>query len=81
MEQIIKDMLLADGFEKAFIGVGERCGQPDLAVYDRGKCLEILQADQNMSYEEAEEFFEFNVLGAWVGEQTPMFVDREGVDT
>jgi hypothetical protein len=52
-----------------------------LAVYDRGKCLKILQADQNMSYEEAEEFFEFNVLGAWVGEQTPMFVDREGVTT
>ena len=77
----MEDMLLADGFEKAFIGVGERCGQPDLAVYDRRKCLEILQTDQNMSYEEAEEFFEFNVLGSWVGEQTPMFVDREGVDT
>ena len=26
----MEDMLLADGFEKAFIGVGERCGQPDL---------------------------------------------------
>ncbi len=73
-----EELLLADGFEKAFIGVGERCGQPDLAVYDRAKCLEILQTDQNMSYEEAEEFFEFNVWGSWVGEKTPMFVDCEG---
>ena len=77
----MEDMLLADGFEAAFIGIGERCGQPDVAVYDRDKCLEILQSDQGMRYEEAEEFFEFNVLGAWVGEQTPMFVDPVKEDT
>ena len=31
-----------------------------------------------MTQEEANEFFEFNVVGAWVGEQTPIFVDFEG---
>ena len=67
-------MLLADGFDAAFIGSGERCGQPTLAVYDRDKCIEILQG-QGMSYDEAQEYFDFNVVGAWVGEQTPIFVD------
>jgi hypothetical protein len=26
-----------------------------------------------MSHEEAEEFFEFNVIGSWVGDYTPCF--------
>jgi len=32
-----------------------------------------------MTDEEAMEFFEFNVVGAWVGEETPIFV-REMYD-
>mgnify|MGYP001460319539 FL=1 len=68
------NILLADGFDAALIGTGERCGQPTLAVYDREKCIEILQG-QGMSYDEAQEYFDFNVVGAWVGEQTPIFVD------
>ena len=29
--------------------------------------------EQDMTLEEAKEFFEFNVLGAWVGNGTPCF--------
>ena len=29
---------------------------------------------EDMSYEEAVEFFEFNVTGAYVGEHTPAFL-------
>ncbi len=68
------ELLLADGFDDALIGTGERCGQPTIAVYDREKCIEILQS-QGMSYEEAHEYFDFNVVGAWVGDQTPIFVN------
>jgi len=69
-------ILFADGFDKALLGVGSRCGQPEIAVYNTGKCISILQ-EQGMNYEEAIEFFEFNVVGAWVGEKTPIFVDLE----
>ncbi len=34
-------MLLAYGFEGAFIGVATRCGQPTLAVYSSDKCINI----------------------------------------
>ena len=42
-----------------------------------------MEKRDGMTQEEALEFFEFNVVGAWVGEQTPIFVclgdiDREG---
>jgi len=71
-------MLTADGFDDALIGVGERCGCPDLAVYDANKCLEIL-VESGMDSEEALEYFEFNTLGAWVGDSTPIFVWKKTI--
>lgn len=68
--------LLADGYEEAFIGMVERCGQPSLACYDAEKCLEILMKRDGMTYEEAQSWFEFNTLGAWVGENTPVYLTR-----
>lgn len=70
-----EDALLADGFEEALIGVSYRAGQPAVACYDYNNCIEILM-EQGMSDDEALEYFEYNVLGAWVGESTPVFVDR-----
>lgn len=65
-------ILLADGFEDALLGFVEVAGRSLVALYDRNKCIQILMED-NLSYEDAEEFFEFNVLGAYVGEYTPAF--------
>jgi hypothetical protein len=65
-------VLLADGFEDAFVGIGRQFGKP-IAVYDRLKCIDILKED--MSEEEAEEYFQFNVEGSYVGESTPIFLE------
>ena len=69
-----EEALLADGFEDAFLGVSEVFGRPPLATYDRDKCIDILIQRDGMTYEEAEEYFDFNVRGAWVGESTPIYV-------
>ena len=66
------DLLFLDGFDDALIGVSSRFGQPTVALYDLDKILESLMA-QGMSHEEAEEYFSFNIIGAWVGEMTPAF--------
>lgn len=76
LAEIDEGILTADGFDDALLGYAERCGQPVLAVYDRDKCIEILMKRDGASYEEAVEFFEFNVVGAWVGERTPLFLCR-----
>lgn len=70
------DALLADGFEAALIGIARRCGQPSLAVYDISKCIKILEKRHKLSNEEAWEYFDFNVAGSWVGENTPIFFDK-----
>lgn len=70
-------MLYADGFEKAIIGIGKRCSQPDIVAYDTEKILEILQNRDGMTELEAVEYFEFNIAGAWVGEETPIFIEKK----
>jgi len=67
-------ILLADGLDEAFIGIGWQFNTP-LAVYDRDKCIEILES-QGMTPEEAQEYFYFNTQGAYVGEQTPIFIEK-----
>lgn len=67
------ECLLADGFEDALIGlVDGACRQP-VACYDFARCVEILMA-RGMSEEDAIEYLDFNTLGAYVGEYTPLFL-------
>jgi len=66
-----EDILKADGFDDAVIGIETNSMR---LVYSVSKCLAILEAD-GMDYEEAREYFDFNVSGAYVGEQTPIWCD------
>ena len=70
----LEDALLADGFEDAFIGFAERCASEPVAVYDYRRAVKVLTERDGMSEEGAEEFLQFNVLGAYVGERTPWFL-------
>ena len=68
--------MVINGYDEAIIGVARRCGQPDLIAYDLEKIIEILVKRDGMSYEEAVEYFEFNIVGAWMGDATPCFIDN-----
>ncbi len=68
-------VITADGFDDALIGIGQQFNR-SIAVYDTGKVIEILMERDGLTEEEAIEHFEFNIIGAWVGEQTPIFVER-----
>ena len=65
--------LMADGFEEALIGFGTRFHNA-VAIYDLNKCLSVLVERVVMNQEEAEEYMDFNVLGAYIGEETPIFL-------
>ena len=64
-----EDLLFADGFDEAIIGVEERAG---VVAYDIDKIIEILMRE--MTEDEAVEYFEFNILGAYMGEKTPVYI-------
>ena len=65
-----EEFLKADGFDDAIIGVNYLNSPPQL-IYSVTKCLKILE--ETMESEEAKEFFDFNVVGAYMGEKTPIF--------
>jgi len=68
--------IYAVGFDDALIGIGRQFNI-NVAVYDYIKCVEILMSRDNMDAEEAIEFMEYNVVGAYVGPRTPVFVEKE----
>ena len=71
-------ILLADGFDEAFLGVGENSEGNPVAIYSIEKCLNILAEqfkDQEDPETDAIDYFEFNVRGSYVGEFTPLFVN------
>ena len=58
-------------YEQAIIG------QDDASlriVYSANKIIEILS--EEMTAEEAEEFYEYNILGAYMGDMTPIYVSE-----
>lgn len=68
-----EDILLADGFETAFVGICRRFSN-SCALYDYQKCVDILVERDKMDYDDAIEYMEYNVLGAYVGRNTPIFL-------
>ena len=72
-------MLIADGFDQAVIGYIDRTNEPRVVVYDREKCIDILSKD--MSRDEAEEYFEYNVAGAYMGAETPAYLHKASIET
>ena len=70
------EIMLADGFDEAFIGVGYQFNKT-IAVYDKQRCLQVLVDRDGMTHDEASEYFEFNVNGSYVGPLTPVFMDKD----
>ena len=61
-----------EDFDPCVVGVARRFNDTVL-VYDIGKVLDMFVA-QGMTEEEADEHFEYNVIGGWLGEGTPIFL-------
>ena len=69
-------MKIWDGYDDCIIGVGTRCGMTDVFIYDKHKMITKLVKRDDMTYDEALEFIDFNIAGAFIGEDTPILVDR-----
>ena len=67
--------LYADGFDKAIIGFAEEWIEVPRVIYSKAKMQDILIEEEGMSVEEALEYLEFNVWGAYVGEGTPIYAN------
>jgi len=71
------ECLLADGFDSALIGITS--GINPVAVYDINQMLTILVKRDKMNIEDALEHLDFNVIGGYVGEKTPIYMDLDKI--
>jgi len=67
------DMLIMEGYNDCIEGVCIQFGKPPCIIYNREKVINTL-VSQGMTIEEAEDFHEFNQAGAYMGENTPVFM-------
>ncbi len=83
-------LLLGEEFDSAIIGMAERINLGPVVAYDTDKLINILantmQVDESeledgetiedKQFELAKEWFDYNIMGAWVGEFTPVFISK-----
>lgn len=76
---IIK-MKKIDGFDDCIIGVVTRIKLTPMLCYDSDKIISKLIREEQMTWEEAHEHFDFNIFGSYVGEDTPCFLTQTNAD-
>jgi len=73
LSEINENAIVLDDFKDALIGYTQNSFFSAVAVYDVEKCISML-IEQGMTPENAVEYFDYNVLGAYFGEHSPIFV-------
>ena len=69
--------VLLDGLESAIIGIVEEFGNGRRILYSKQLILDILCTRDEMTESEAEEFYDFNIVGLHAGEQNAVFLDMK----
>ena len=65
-------------FDDAIVGIVSRCAMSHIIVYSESKVLDILMKKYEMTDLDAIEWFDYNMMGSYVGEGTPMFLTDIG---
>ena len=71
VDELAEGAILLDGFDDCITGIVEEFGNGVRILYSRDKILESLQKD--MSYDDALEYYYYNIVGGYFGERNPLF--------
>jgi hypothetical protein len=77
IDEIAEGAILLDGLDDAILGVVEEFGNSPRVLYSKHKILTILCKRDGMTWSESEEFYDYNILGLYAGEQNPIFLITE----
>lgn len=67
-------VVLPEEFDSAILGIARQFTNPPIVVYDKSAVLRILTA-QGLTPEDAEEHFTYNMIGGYVGQSTPAYLE------
>ena len=77
IHEFAEGAIILDGLDEAIIGITEEFGNGRRILYSKDKILDILMKRDSMTHSEAEEFYDYNILGLYAGEQNPVFLVTE----
>jgi hypothetical protein len=77
IDEYAEGAILLDGLESAIVGIVEEFGSGSRILYSKLKILNILQERDLMTMGEAEEFYDYNILGLHASDQNAVFLDLE----
>jgi hypothetical protein len=77
IDEYAEGAVLLDGLESAIVGIVEEFGSGSRILYSKQRILDILQERDLMTMSEAEEFYDYNILGLYANEQNAVFLDLE----
>ena len=69
--------IILEGFADCIVGIVEEFGNGRRLLYGKDLILNKLQLHNSMTLGEAEEYYEYNILGLYAGEQNAVFLDLE----
>jgi hypothetical protein len=77
IHEFAEGAIILDGLDDAIIGIVEEFGNGPRILYSKPKILNILCERDLMTQSEAEEFYDYNILGLYAGEQNAVFLITE----
>jgi hypothetical protein len=75
-EEYPEVLVLPSEYDSALLGMVSRANGLEVACYDYHKVIHVLEKRHGMTNEDAIEYFEFNILGAYMGAYTPCFLNN-----
>jgi hypothetical protein len=72
LDEFAEGAIILDNFDDCIIGISEQFGEGNRIVYSKDMIIKKLS--EEMSEEEALEYYDYNILGGYFGEQNPIFL-------
>ena len=76
LDEFAEGAIILDNFDDCIIGITEEFGCGPRILYSKEKIIDKLS--ENMPEEDALEYYDFNILGGYFGEQNPIFLTIGG---
>lgn len=72
INELAEGAILLTGFDDCIIGITEEFGNEPRILYSKDKIIKKLMED--MTEEEAYEYYDYNIIGGYFGERNPIFL-------
>jgi hypothetical protein len=76
LDEFAEGAIILDNFDDCIVGISEQFGEGNRIVYSKDMIIKKLC--EEMSEEEALEYYDYNILGGYFGEQNPIFLSISG---